>query len=163
MYNVLDFKNALTVSFTSQRAVDINYLQQNESTIMSFIQEMSVRDAMGVKILTLLATLYVPASFVAVCFPPTGRSSANQRADLCYGFYLDFSCCGRCNVRQLARRLPVAQLQAHVIFPRELHFLHRLHCRPHGRHLRLLVDVGPARGQAGGRALQDRSVARKHS
>ena len=71
MYNVLDFKNALTVSFTGQRAVDINYLQQNERTIMTIIQEMSVRDAMGVKILTLLATLYVPASFVAVGFPPT--------------------------------------------------------------------------------------------
>jgi hypothetical protein len=66
MYNVLDFKNALTVSFTGQRAVDINYLQQNERTIMTIIQEMSVRDAMGVKILTLLATLYVPASFVAI-------------------------------------------------------------------------------------------------
>jgi hypothetical protein len=65
MYNVLDFKNALTVSFTSQRAVDINSLQQNERAIMTIIQEMSVRDAMGVKILTLLATLYVPASFVA--------------------------------------------------------------------------------------------------
>ncbi|KAF8537931.1 hypothetical protein BDD12DRAFT_886648 [Trichophaea hybrida] len=65
LFNVLDFRNALTVSFTGQRAVDISYLQTNERTMMTMIQEMSTRDAIGVKVLTLLATLYVPASFVA--------------------------------------------------------------------------------------------------
>ncbi|KAF8244822.1 hypothetical protein K440DRAFT_608859 [Wilcoxina mikolae CBS 423.85] len=66
LFNVLDFRNALTVSFTGQRAVDISYLQTNERTMMTMIQEMSTRDAIGVKVLTLLATLYVPASFVAI-------------------------------------------------------------------------------------------------
>ncbi|KAI5848788.1 hypothetical protein BZA05DRAFT_402713 [Tricharina praecox] len=65
LYNVLDFKNALTVSHHSQRAVDIRALQANEQTMMTMLNEMSMRDAIGVRILTLLATLYVPASFVA--------------------------------------------------------------------------------------------------
>ena len=73
LYNVLDFKNALTVSHHSQRAVDIRSLQANEQTMMTMLNEMSMRDAIGVRILTLLATLYVPASFVAVSLPASIR------------------------------------------------------------------------------------------
>jgi Mg2+ and Co2+ transporter CorA len=69
LYNVLDFRNALTVAYSTQRAVDINHLQANETAMMGMLNEMSLRDNIGVKILTLLATLYVPASFVAVSLP----------------------------------------------------------------------------------------------
>jgi hypothetical protein len=66
----LDFKNALTVSHQGQRAVDIKQLQRSESTMMMMLNEITVRDAVGVKILTIVATLYLPASFVAVSFEP---------------------------------------------------------------------------------------------
>jgi Mg2+ and Co2+ transporter CorA len=69
LYNVLDFRNALTVAYSTQRAVDISHLQANETAMMGLLNEMSLRDNIGVKILTLLATLYVPASFVAVSLP----------------------------------------------------------------------------------------------
>lgn len=66
LYNVLDFNNSLLVANTSQRALDIRSLQAGEQAMMAVINEMSIRDNVGVKILTLLATLYVPASFVAI-------------------------------------------------------------------------------------------------
>lgn len=68
LYNVLDFKNALTVSHQGQRAMDIKQLQRSESTMMMMLNEITVKDAVGVKILTILATLYLPASFVAILF-----------------------------------------------------------------------------------------------
>lgn len=81
LYNVLEFKNALAVSQQAQRSVDIKALQQNEVAMRTVVSEMSMRDAIGVKILTLLATLYIPASFVAVsltCLSLKARFSSQR-------------------------------------------------------------------------------------
>lgn len=80
LYNVLDFRNALTVSHHSQRAVDIRALQASDEAMRTTLNQMSMRDAIGARILTLLATLYVPASFVAVSLPAGfGRHACKGR------------------------------------------------------------------------------------
>jgi hypothetical protein len=84
LYNVLDFKNALTVSHQGQRSMDIKQLQRSESTMMMMLNEITVKDAIGVKILTILATLYLPASFVAVSAPYGSHSKCST------DFYTDF-------------------------------------------------------------------------
>jgi hypothetical protein len=84
LYNVLDFKNALTVSHQGQRSMDIKQLRRNDSNMMRKMNEMTVKDTIGVKILTILTTFYLPASFVAVSAPH------GSQLEFSTNFYTDF-------------------------------------------------------------------------
>ena len=77
-YNLLEFNNAQAVARHSQRSVDIELVKQSEANMRTVLNEMSMKDAIGVKILTLLATLYVPASFVAVSLTPLQKYASRS-------------------------------------------------------------------------------------
>lgn len=63
LHNVLQFQNAVDVANSShQKAMFLEFKRRN-SEVTTIITKKSARDAISVKIMTIVALLYLPSSF----------------------------------------------------------------------------------------------------
>jgi hypothetical protein len=66
LYNVLDYQNSVALSTQGELRTQFEALQGLERHKTNLWSKKSVRDAAGIKIMTIMALLYLPASFIAV-------------------------------------------------------------------------------------------------
>lgn len=68
LYNILDLKNSTTVSFYEQTKTEFDTISRKETERMTFMAEQTSKDAVSMKIITLVAMIYLPITFIAVSF-----------------------------------------------------------------------------------------------
>jgi len=66
LYNVLEFQTQETVSHHSQFTTMLQKIGRRDSDLMVKMSEKTINDAVGMKIVTFLAMLYLPLTCVMV-------------------------------------------------------------------------------------------------
>ncbi|KAI5779397.1 hypothetical protein EDC01DRAFT_634076 [Geopyxis carbonaria] len=82
LYNVLEFRTQEAVSQHNERSQELQELKRRDSEIVKKMNKKTLEDAVGVKIMTFVALLYLPLTFVATFLNSGILKFGDSRSDV---------------------------------------------------------------------------------